>query len=101
MTFESQQKKSQNDHKNGGIDSTDHVLDAVGSKMREKFRVTIEPALFAGLMSVVLVYLTSQNLILDKACRANLNYSGTYRMSHITFGSISIGIRLVIWNHRT
>ena len=41
-----------------------------------KFRVTIEPALFGALMSAMIVYLTSQNLILDKACRANLNYSG-------------------------
>ena len=40
-----------------------------------KFRVTIEPALFMGVTAMYVTYLSKQNLLLEKVCRVNLNYS--------------------------
>ena len=45
-------------------------------KTGTKFRVTIEPYLFIAIFGLMLTYLTLQNLMLDKACRVNLNYTG-------------------------
>ena len=40
-----------------------------------KFRITIEPALFMGVTATYVTYLSKQNLLLEKVCRVNLNYS--------------------------
>jgi hypothetical protein len=51
--------------------------DELKKKTKEsKFRVTIEPYLFIAIFGMMLTYLTMQNLMLDKACRINLNISG-------------------------
>lgn len=38
--------------------------------------ITIEPALFIGMFGAMLMSLIMQNLMLDKTCRVNLDYSG-------------------------
>jgi hypothetical protein len=47
-----------------------------GKSKKTKFRLTIEPYLFLAIFGMMITYLTMQNLMLDKACRVNLNYSG-------------------------
>jgi hypothetical protein len=50
--------------------------DTDGKAKMGKFRLTIEPYLFLAIFGMMITYLTMQNLMLDKACRVNLNYSG-------------------------
>jgi hypothetical protein len=58
-------------------DSNVYNDDELTKKNKEsKFRVTIEPYLFIAIFGMMLTYLTMQNLMLDKACRINLNISG-------------------------
>jgi hypothetical protein len=62
-----------NDDNNVENDNEDELT----KKNKEsKFRVTIEPYLFIAIFGMMLTYLTMQNLMLDKACRINLNISG-------------------------
>ena len=51
---------------------------------KSKYRVTIEPYLFISIFGMMLTYLTMQNLMLDKACRVNLNYPGKYIANRVT-----------------
>ena len=44
-------------------------------KAKPRFRITIEPYLFISIFGMMLTYLTMQNLMLDKACRVNLNFT--------------------------
>ena len=55
---------------------TSKVDDDAAIKRRNNFRITIEPYLLIAIFGLMLTYLTLQNLMLDKACRVNLNYTG-------------------------
>ena len=60
-----------------GKENNDNVDDDTDGKTKKgKFRLTIEPYLFLAIFGMMITYLTMQNLMLDKACRVNLNYSG-------------------------
>ena len=68
---------------------SDAKSDAVNDDVKKvaaksKYRVTIEPYLFISIFGMMLTYLTMQNLMLDKACRVNLNYPGKYIANRVT-----------------
>ena len=48
------------------------VVHDAPSKAPRKFRITIEPYMFIALFGLIMTYMTMQNLLLDKACRVDL-----------------------------
>ena len=67
-------------HKIGDLDdnsdNNNNVDNVDGKNKKTKFRLTIEPYLFLAIFGMMITYLTMQNLMLDKACRVNLKYTG-------------------------
>ena len=81
------------EHNDNNFNNFDNFNDSVDSnnendknpknkKIGSKFRITIEPYLLIAIFGMMLTYLTMQNLMLDKACRINLDLGGE---KHFTF----------------
>ena len=66
-------------------------------RAKSKFRITIEPYLFISIFGMMLTYLTMQNLMLDKACRVNLNFTSKDRdASWGQFHEQKLGVKFLL-----
>lgn len=57
-------------------DSPEIVVPDAPLKPPGKFKITIEPYMFIALFGLIMIYMTMQNLLLDKACRVDLELDG-------------------------
>jgi len=61
------------------IDGKSKTNSNESNRIPKKFRITIEPYMFIALFGLIMTYMTMQNLLLDKACRVDLELDGEYQ----------------------